>query len=145
EDSHGLFLAEPRVQELDPDLAQLLLVRRAERLAELARRRRDLRLKLILPLGLELVALGHGIRVEQTVQAILGRAGPPRDEAKRGPGAQRHDQENAGGHQSLDVERHWPHTLIATIFLITQAPTTWPAAAMLKALTPTGVLNNVLI
>ena len=37
------------------------------------------------------------------------------------------------------------HTLIATIFLITHAPTNWPTAAPLNNFTPVGVLNNSLI
>ena len=34
------------------------------------------------------------------------------------------------------------HTLIATIFLITQAPTTWPPAVIDSILTPIGVLKE---
>ena len=36
------------------------------------------------------------------------------------------------------------YTLIATIFLITQAPSNWPTAVTLSILTPVGVLNKSL-
>ena len=103
---HGRLLAESGIQELQPDLPQLLLVGRAEGLAQLVRRRRDLRLEQLLPLRqARLRGVPAGIRVEEPPEPILGIPRPAREQPEGNPGPQRdghehrrRDHDVVGGH-----------------------------------------------
>ena len=147
EDRHRLLLAEAGVQELQPDLAQLGLVRRAERLAQLVRRRRDLRLEHLLPAGharLDGVPAGGPGPAAAAADPRPVAAGP-----RSSPSAT-HVPSVIATKTASGISMSWDsitagHTLIATIFLIDQAPTTWSTAVIVSILTPSGVVKSTLI
>ena len=127
EDGDRLLLAEAGVQQLEPDLAQLLRVGGAQRLAQLAGGRGDLGLKHSCRLARLASAVCRGprrsSRRRSRSSAVCGRAAAmPRIAQAPSVIARK----TAIGISVSLLGIMTLHTLIATIFLITQAPINWP-------------------
>ena len=141
----GLLLAKAGIEQLEPDLAQFLRVGGSQRLPQLAGSRGDLGLKCFLPPG----QVGLCAKAERPASRRRSRSSAFRGRAATMPRIDHAPREIArniaiGSNVSL-LGIMKLHTLIATIFLITQAPKSWPMAVPVSIFTPMGVLNSSLI